>query len=213
MDLGTRLDELIALNLTTTDPARIVSHKEGESVTFLRGANETNGEYAFVRVVLLPGSGNDLHFHLTFAEIFEAVEGELSIESDGQRVLLAPGERAAAPVGSHHRFFNETDRPITFIAVIQPARRFEEMLRIAEGLKRDGLLNDTGMPKRILHLGIMFEMGESYLAGMPLWLQRAIFVPIAAVARWRKIDRELAKYAAPQLSTTASNTPLIATLG
>ena len=44
MDLERRLDELKALKLTTNDPARIVRHKECESVTFLRGANDTNGE-------------------------------------------------------------------------------------------------------------------------------------------------------------------------
>jgi len=210
VDLGRRLDELKALSLTTNDPARIVRHKEGESVTFLRGAHDTNGAYAFVRVVLVPNSGNDLHFHLIFAEIFEAEEGVLSIECDGQKVRLGPGERATAPIGSHHRFSNETDQPITFLAIIQPARRFEEMLRVTEGLKGDGGLNEKGFPKSILQLGIMFEMGESYLAGMPLWLQQALFGPLAAIARWRKVDRDLAKYVVARPAAPAASAPMAA---
>jgi len=86
--------------------------------------------------------------------------------------------------------------PLTFLAIIQPARRFEEMLRITEGLKRNGLLNEKGLPKSILHLGIMFEMGESYLAGMPLWLQRAIFGPLAALTQDRSRSRCISDAAA-----------------
>ena len=194
MELGQRLDALKALNLITTDPGRTVNHREGEYVTFVRGAADTDGEYAFVRVALAPGCSTDLHFHLTFAEIFETIAGELSIEHDGTILRLGPGERAEAAIGSRHRFFNASDKPVEFYAIIQPARRFEEMLRVAEGLRDDGLLNAKGLPKSILQLGLMFEMGESYLAGMPLWLQRAIFVPIAAVARLRQVDRGLARY-------------------
>jgi len=70
------------------------------------------------------------------------------------------------------------------------------MLRITEGLKRNGLLNEKGLPKSILHLGIMFEMGESYLAGMPLWLQRAIFGPLAALTQDRSRSRCISDAAA-----------------
>ena len=190
-------DTLKAMNLTATDPWRTVRNPLiDDEVTFLRTARETNGEYTFVRVVLAPGGGNELHFHTTYAEEFETVEGELTIVCDGQKVLLGPGERATAPIGSRHLFANRSDRPVTFLALIRPAQRFEETIRVIYGLARDRKVNAKGLPKNPLHLGLISEMGDTYPASLPLWLQRAIFGPIAALARWRKIDRDLAKYVA-----------------
>jgi len=36
---------------------------------------------------------------------------------------------------------------------------------------------------------LIFEMGDTCPASLPLWLQWAISDPLAALARWRKVDR------------------------
>lgn len=136
-----------------------------------------------MRVVLAPGGGNALHFHTTYAEEFETIEGELTIERDGQTVLLGPGERVSAPIRSRHLFANRSERPVTFLALIRPARHFEETIRIAYGMARDGKMNAAGLPKNPLHLGLLFEIGETYPVSLPLPLQRAIFGPLARLAR------------------------------
>lgn len=195
MDTTNLFDSAKALNPATTDPWRTVRNPMiDDEVTFLRTASETNGAYAFVRVTLAPGGGNDLHFHTTFAEEFEAVEGELTIECAGQTVTLRPGERAVAPIGSRHLFANRSDRPTTFLALIRPAQRFEETIRVVYGLARDGKVNTKGLPKNPLHLGLIFAMGDTYPASLPLWLQRVLFGPITVLARWRKADRDFAPY-------------------
>lgn len=182
----------------------------GDEVTFLKTGRETEGAYTLVRVTLAPGGGNDLHFHRTFAEDFEAVEGVLTIECDGQRLQLQPGERATAPIGSRHRFANDTARPITFIGKIYPAEQFEETIRIVYGLAREGKVNAGGMPKDLLQLALLFEIGGTYPAALPLWLQKAIFMPLIKIARWRKVERTFDRYLhdgatpAPQQGTRAS---------
>ncbi len=40
----------------------------------------------------------------------------------------------------------------------------------------------------------MYELGESYLVGMPLLVQRAVFGVLAKVARWRGDEKSLEKY-------------------
>jgi hypothetical protein len=62
----------------------------GDEVTFVRTAGETGGEHTLARVLLKPGGGNPLHYHLTYAEEFEVVDGRLTIHR-GTRPADAPG--------------------------------------------------------------------------------------------------------------------------
>jgi quercetin dioxygenase-like cupin family protein len=166
----------------------------GDEVTFVQTARETGGEHTLARVVLKPGGGNPLHYHLTYAEEFEVVDGRLTIQRDGERLMLGPGETAQAPIGSRHRFANDTDQPVTFLTTIRPARRFEEQVRIAYGLARDGKTVRGGAPKNPLQLAMLLEISETYFPAMPLAVQRSIFGPLARLARWRKSERAFDKY-------------------
>ena len=38
----------------------------GDEVTFVQTARETGGDHTLARVVLKPGGGNPLHYHLTY---------------------------------------------------------------------------------------------------------------------------------------------------
>ncbi len=192
------MDIIEAATLQVTEAWRTVTNPLiNDRVTFLRTARETGGEYVLVRVTLAPGGGNGLHLHRTFAEEFLAIEGVLTVECGGQRRQLAPGERASAPIGAHHRFANDTDAPITFGVLISPAQRFEETVRVAYGLARDGKTTASGLPKHPLQLALLFELGDTYPVEIPLWLQRAIFGPLARLAHWRKVERTFDAYRAP----------------
>ena len=170
-----------------------------DRVTFVRSAAETNGEYTLVQVELAPKGGNALHFHTNFTEEFEVLEGTLSIELEKKVITLQPGERAIAPKYKIHRFFNQdASSPCTFLVTIRPARKFEEMLRIAYGLINDGLTNSKGIPKSIWHTALMFDMGESYLPGLPYRFQKWLGGVLAKEACRRGKHKELEKYYLPQ---------------
>ena len=174
---------------------KLINRTHGYSVHFLVSASETGGAYTYVEVNLPPGEGTPLHYHLNFDECFEAVKGTLGIQLGKKKILVEPGAAPAkAPRGSVHRFFNPGKEMITFRAVISPARQFETLMRIGYGLADDGLCNAKGLPKSIWHLALVYEIGESYLPGVPLFVQRGLFGILARIARRKGKDKELEKY-------------------
>lgn len=166
----------------------------GDRVTFLKTAEETNGEYMLAKVELAPHGGNAMHYHLTFTEAFEVLEGRLNVDLDGRHLVLGPGEKALVPIRARHRFYNASDEPATFTVRMRPARRMEEALRVAYGLAGDGKTNAKSVPRNILQLALLYALCESYLVGMPLWVQRVVFGALAEVARWRGVEKSLEKY-------------------
>lgn len=179
----------------------IVNPSHGYSVTFVVTAQETNDAYTIVDVTLPPKEGTPKHYHLDFTETFEAQDGSLGILLGSSSMLLLPGdEPVTVPVKTVHRFFNPGEKPVRFRCTIRPARRFEKMLRITYGLGDDGLVSANGMPKSIWHLALVYEIAESYLPGMPIWLQRGIFGMLARIAHWLGKDRDLEKYYVGQLA-------------
>jgi mannose-6-phosphate isomerase-like protein (cupin superfamily) len=166
----------------------------GDRVTFLKTAEETDGEYMLAKVELAPHGGNAMHYHLTFTEEFEVLEGRLNVDLDGRHLVLGPGEKALVPKKSRHRFYSTSDLRAPFTVAMRPARRMEDALRVAYGLARDGKTNAKSVPRNVFQLALLYELGESYLVGMPLLVQRAAFGVLAKVARRRGVEKSLEKY-------------------
>ncbi len=104
---------------------------------------------------------------------------------------------AFVPLNTAHRFWNSSTEPVVFEVEIRPARNFEKALRAAFGLVQDGKTNQKAIPKNILELALIYELSESYIVGMPLFLQKGIFGALAILARWRGYDPEFSKYTKP----------------
>lgn len=178
--------------MSATSSSRTIRNPQiGDTVTFLTTAQESGGAYEWVEVRLQPGGGTPLHYHTTFEEEFEALEGRLSLDCDGKTLQLAPGQKAVAPLGSKHRFYNQEKTEIAFRVKVLPARSFEKFLRMQYGLARDGRTSANGMPKSVLELAVVIRMGESYLIGPPVWLQKGMFGLLYRIARWRGVERRL----------------------
>lgn len=178
--------------MSATSSKRTIRNPQiGDAVTFLTTAQESGGAYEWVEVCLQPGGGTPLHYHTTFEEEFEALTGTLHLDCDGSTIQLAPSRKAIAPVGSKHRFYNPGNEEIVFRVKIVPARSFEKFLRMQYGLARDGRTGANGMPKSPLELAVVVRMGESFLIGPPVWLQKAMFGLLYRIARWRGVERRL----------------------
>lgn len=163
-----------------------------DRVTFITTGVESGGQFEYVEVELAPGGGVGLHYHLAYTEHFEAVDGVLHLDLDGSPRELQSGQTASAPPGSSHRFYNPGHEKIVFRVKVVPARRFEQMLRISYGLARDGKVNrKTGIPRNLLELAVIFELGETYLNGIPIALQKGIFGMLYRMAKWRGVDERL----------------------
>lgn len=172
----------------------------GERTTFLTTSEETSGEFARIRDELPAGAaGPPMHYHLTFTETFRVLKGELDVCIGGREHhrVLRSGDAAHLPVRTPHTFWNGSDEPVVFEALIQPARPFEKAIRTAFGLARDGKVNRRGVPTDIWELALLYELSESYMTGMPLFLQKGIFGVLAKIARRKGYDPEFSKYTKP----------------
>ena len=65
--------------------------------TFLKTNEETGGEYSLIEVEVAPGGGNASHYHKTYDECFEVLEGVLEVKVGGETRVLRPGDKAVAP--------------------------------------------------------------------------------------------------------------------
>lgn len=139
----------------------------GDRVTFIETARESNGKHTRLMVELSPKGGNDLHYHRTYSETFEVLEGELGVQIGKENKILRKGEMYKVDEYVLHRFFNPsaTD-PVKFNCTLMPGHEgFENTIRVGYGLCRDGKTNKQGIPKNFYHLSLLTEWSDSNFAG------------------------------------------------
>jgi len=159
------------------------------SVTFLKTSRETNGTYEEVKVVLEPGGGNEWHYHTAFVEKFHVIQGELTIGMEGKAVPLKTGQDTVAAKGLMHKFYNTSSAPVSFLVRIEPARSFEKTLRCAYGLMSTGQSSADGIPKNPWHLFLILGYSDSYLQGVPGFIQEPLIKSLSKIAQWKGMDK------------------------
>lgn len=86
---------------------------------------------AFMDSTVPPGFlGPVPHRHAQMTDIFYVLEGQLTVDLDGEQQLLGPGSFVLVPPGVVHTFSNPGSAPARFLNVYQPAG-FEQYLRAA----------------------------------------------------------------------------------
>ena len=172
---------------------KIFNPIQKDYVTFLKTSDETNGEYTLVEVELADGGGVGLHYHKTYSEKFECVNGEVQVQLSKTIHKLKPGQSAIAERNINHLFRNRSGAICKFKVELRPAcKGFEQSLQIGYGLASDGLCDKKGFPKDRLALAWLFEISESNLPG---WMSLIEFVlrKQAKKARAKGIDEDLLK--------------------
>lgn len=176
-------------------PRTIVNPVSGEKLTFLKTAAETGGEITLCELEVFPHAQGTsevpLHYHLSYAETFRVLEGELTVQTSEKTMRLKPGESATIPLMTPHAFRNESPQPVKAMFEVTPGSKgLEQGLCILYGLAADGKTNENGMPKSITHMALGMTMSEVRLTGM-LSFVFPIMNLIAKVARKRGVEREL----------------------
>ena len=170
---------------------RIYNPVQKDYVTFLKTAKETNNQSTLVEVELAPKGGVGLHYHKTYSEKFDCIEGELKVQAGKEIFTLSPGQSVTALPNINHRFFNTSDKVCKFKVELNPASSgFEKSLQIGYGLARDGETNSKGFPKNRLALAWLFEISESNLPG---WMSIFEFILRSQAKKAKAIglDQEL----------------------
>ena len=201
--------------MTEDLPRTVENPIAGERITFLATAEETNGEYVRVRNEASAGAqGPVMHYHLAYTEAFKVLKGRLDMcVGKENHLVLGEGESAFVPLSTAHRFWNSSTEPVLFEVEVRPARNFEKAIRAQVGLVEDGKTNEKAIPKNIFELALIYELSESYIVGMPLFLQKGIFGALARIARWRGYDPEFSKYTQPDGRVGGRTSPSGTSLG
>lgn len=170
---------------------KIYNPIQKDTVTFLKTHADTNGACTLVDVELADGGGVGLHYHKTYSETFECLEGAVQIRLGKSIHTLKKGEKATADPNINHLFGNRSGAACKFRVELKPASKgFEQSLQIGYGLARDGQTDKKGFPKDKLALAWLFDISESSLPG---WMSIFEFIlrKQAKKARNRGIDKAL----------------------
>jgi mannose-6-phosphate isomerase-like protein (cupin superfamily) len=180
-----------------SEERRIYNPVQKDSVTFLKTSAETDGAYTRAEVVVAPGGGTSPHYHLTYAEHFEVVKGDLEVMVDGETRTLRPGEKAVVPPNTLHCFRNRTNDPTTFVGEARPGSPgFEKALRVLYGLAEDGRVRAIGVPKNVYDAVVIGDWSDMRLPGVYALLN-PVFRLLLRRARHLGVDHDLeARYCA-----------------
>ena len=179
------------MQTATVQPRRIYSPVQQDAATFVETSEESGGARTLLDIELAPGGGNALHRHLTYAERFTCVEGELTVRVDGLLHVLHPGDQAVAEIGALHAFANESAEPARFEVELVPGHRgFEKALQIGYGLAQDDRTTGTGVPRNLIEAAVLADMAEIRVVG-PLRLLTPVLKLLARWGRRRGVDAAL----------------------
>jgi mannose-6-phosphate isomerase-like protein (cupin superfamily) len=107
----------------------------GDVYRFLAIGEETDGKYAICEALVPPGGGPPPHIHSREEESFYVLDGELAVYLGGQRFVARAGTFANVPVGTLHRFCNESQRPVRLLITVTPAGLENMFFEIAQPLE------------------------------------------------------------------------------
>jgi quercetin dioxygenase-like cupin family protein len=105
--------------------------------------DDTDGTVAIFQQNVPPMSGPPLHRHSREDEWFYVLEGQITIQVDGQRTILRAGDSAFAPRGTVHTYQNFGVVPARHLVMVTPGsfqRFFEELSLLNRGLPAPDLV-------------------------------------------------------------------------
>ena len=182
--------EDVAENPTGEDQ-RYYHPLQKDYTTFLETSEETGGDHTLLEIELAPGGGNTPHYHKTYDEHFEVVEGTLEVLVGKETSVLRPGQKAVAPRNTLHKFRNPGEERARFLVELRPGSAgFEKAIKAGYGLARDGRVRADGTPKDLYHLAVLLEWSEIRLPGV-FTIAEPLLRFLAKRARRKGIDREL----------------------
>jgi len=127
---------------TITHPPTLRQPDEGEAIAvvgdvyrFLATGDDTDGRYAMWEACVPPGGGPPLHIHSREEEAFFILEGEITFQVGDERIVAKSGTFANMPVGSLHRFRNDTDKPVRMIISVAPAGLEKMFMEVGQPVK------------------------------------------------------------------------------
>jgi quercetin dioxygenase-like cupin family protein len=188
---------------------RLENPVTGEVLLFRRTCEETAGEFVLVEAMVRPhGFVAAAHVHPHQTERFEVLAGKIGLRIGDQTLKAGPGDVAAVPPGTPHRFWNAGEEEARFLCEIRPALQFESLIETMFTLAAEGKTNARGMPNPLRLAVIAQEHFDTVrLPFPPAVLQRAglaVGAPVGRLLGYReRLERKRADHGAHQKARPA----------
>ena len=158
----------------------------GQRTVFHQTAADTDGTLLQLEWTGGPGwRAGPRHVHRLQEERFEVLEGRIRSYVDGLERVHATGAVLAVPARAAHTVWNDGDGPVRLLVEFRPALASETVLETLAALAATGRTRADGVPRNLLDLALVVHdyEDELYLERPPLFVQRAVFGPLAWLAR------------------------------
>jgi quercetin dioxygenase-like cupin family protein len=162
----------------------ITNPTNGDTYEYLETSGDTNGARVVMKATIQSkGPLVPNHFHTLQDETFEIISGELTIWSAGETTTLSAGEKITLPKNKPHNHYNSDDVPVTYIHSVTPGLDFDYLIENLVGLAADGKSKNGkyGLMQELVTLKYLDS--KSYLAGIPVGLQKVLMHTIAPIGR------------------------------
>jgi quercetin dioxygenase-like cupin family protein len=158
----------------------------GETMTFLRTAEETGGELLRIDMgVRAGGFVASEHIHPHQEERFQITSGDITLRIRGKERRYGAGEHITIPAGTPHAWWNSGDDELRVLLEFRPAGRFAEFITAFFAFARAGTTNQRGIPTNLFQLAVTFaEYRDVIRATRPPWLvQQMLFALLTPIGR------------------------------
>jgi quercetin dioxygenase-like cupin family protein len=115
-------DAIEALRFVTSTKARVEYAPWGKHWWLSDPQLTGTRQLTLVRVRMHPGAGHQFHYHPTREEIIYVLDGVAEQWVDREKRRLKTGEIAFIPKNVVHAIHNPSKTPMSFLAILSPAR-------------------------------------------------------------------------------------------
>lgn len=157
----------------------------GQSIHFLVTSRQTQG-----RELVLQSSWRGhspeppAHYHPGQEELFEVLQGQLTVRLAGELHQLQAGQQLRIGPGQPHSMWNAAEERAIARWTTRPARRTEELLETTFSLAQAGLVRPDGTPGLLQAAVLLTEFDQEFRLARPArWAQRLVFGLLRPVAR------------------------------
>ena len=168
------------------DPSYVENPVTGERFWFHARPDDPATESLAVDIWATPDmSPLAAHVHPRQDETFLVNAGTVEVRRDGVETVLTAGEELTVAAGTPHTWSNAGEAPLHLTVRFQPGLQTEAFLRDLATLARRGEVKADGAPSLLQVAALYDAYGYEllHLARPPLPVQKAMFGPLAPIAR------------------------------
>ena len=186
------MSETTATNPTGTDGSGAAAPRKPQVHDPIHRSSyafEQRGESLWVYTWFQPGAHLPEHFHPSYEERWEAVDGPLRVKLAGTWRDLTPADgQVLVERNVRHELRNESGREVMGRTQVTPPGKLVDFLTESAQAARDGLYNSRNLPtswRGVLWVADFAERfrDDTVVTSPPPALQRVLLPPLARLAR------------------------------